>query len=167
MSTNKLNELTDEELLSLAQETRELPKDSYNFSKTSVENYLDLSEVVQSVTGKIYERIPTDLAYRHYIDWMKENFPAILPHDLNSFRNEMIKHCNHMISGDETYYFLIRYTSRYYQYADHPWNKERKRRAQSINTVHHRKKKYREKVKKNKELRYKQNLHAKSQKRIS
>lgn len=162
MSTNKLNELTDEELLSLAQETRELPKDVYNFNITSVENYLNLSEIIQSKKANVYERIPTDLAYLHYVDWLKDNFPAIIPHDLNSFRLEMYKHCNHMINGDGSCYFLIRSTARYHEYKDHPWNKERKRRAQSINTVHHRKKSYREKVKKNKRLRYKQNLYAKS-----
>ena len=92
-----INNLSDEELLELAQATGKLGQNVYDSGKSSVWNYNKILKLKNSLIDKPPYRVPLDLAYLHYIDWLKEKYPQILPHDLHSFSKEIIQYINHTI----------------------------------------------------------------------
>lgn len=133
-----INNLTEEELLVLAQNKKPLPKDAYESSKSSVYNYVKLLNFRMGTTDEIAFRVPLDLAYLHYSDWLTDNYPHILLHSLKLFSKEMIEYVNH-IKIKNIYYLIIRNCAQFRTYKTHPYNVFLKNRSRKLNNTWQRK----------------------------
>jgi hypothetical protein len=91
-----INDLSDEELLTLAQQTRSLDRTQYDYSESSILNYVRMVKFRSTMkTEKIY-RVPFSLMYMHYVDWMKENQPKLLVQSYSMFLDEVPQFFNYI-----------------------------------------------------------------------
>lgn len=158
------NKLSDEELLEIASHS---PKSGnkynkeYNIGKSSIDNYVNLCIKYQAKEDVITKRIPIDLAYMHYCDWLSLTRPEVMPHNLYTFRKEILLLVNHVIDND-TNYLLVNYTKQYRSYKDHPYNKMLMERERELNVE--KCARYRKRVKDGKPRKKKKKLYFKSSK---
>lgn len=76
-----------EELLELAQETRSLPKNRYDYGKPSIDNYVRMNKFKHTGDKAFLNRIPFSLLLMDYKQWMTTNYPEILIEtDYNFYR---------------------------------------------------------------------------------
>ena len=123
-----INNLTDAELLKIAQSTRELEQKVYDSGKSSVWNYNKIHAFKISFQDELPFRVPLDLAHQHYTDWLQDKYPHILPHDLQSFSKEIIGYVHHT-KIKNIYYLLIRNCAQFRKYKEHTFNQFLKERS--------------------------------------
>jgi len=117
-----IDNLSDEELLELAQATASLTNKVYDASKSSVWNYTNMNRFKNSIEDKVAFRVPLSLAYLHYKDWLLNNYPHILPHSQYEFSKEILLYIN-STSVKNVNFLLIRNCKEFRKYKDHPYNK--------------------------------------------
>lgn len=134
-----INELSDEELLTLAQQTSRLDKTQYDYSESSVMNYVRMVRFKLTMkTEKIY-RVPFSLMYMHYVDWMKKNQPKLLVQSYSRFLDEVPQFFNYIRTSSHGYCALInnhlmfrKYNHSYNEKIYHPcirakWNRYKRK----------------------------------------
>lgn len=129
-----INNLSEEELLALAQNTKALDKDIYNSGVSSVCNYVRLNKFKIGNIDEVAFRIPLDLAYIHYKDWFATNYPHIIVDSLALFSREIRDYINH-VRVKRLYYLLIRNCAQFRTYTDHWYNQYLKDRVRKKNAL--------------------------------
>lgn len=115
-----VNNLSDEELLQLAQETRKLRKTDYDYAETSVRNYMRMHRFQHTMNDDKIYRVPFTLMYMHYVDWMKTDFPSLLVQSYKMFITEVKSQFN-VLTLKNLHYALIRNHLMFRKY-DHKYN---------------------------------------------
>lgn len=115
-----VNNLSDEELLQLAQETRKLNKRDYDYADTSVNNYIRMHRFQHTMNDNKIYRVPFTLMYMHYVDWMKTNYPQLVIQNCKLFIRE-VKSGFNVLTVKNLHYALIKNHLMFRKY-DHKYN---------------------------------------------
>lgn len=124
-----IDKLTEAELLQLAQNVNSISNKEYDSGKSSIHNYAKMNKFKMGELDDVPFRVPLDLAYMHYKDWLTKSYPHILAHTPYNFNKEIIDYFNHIFVKNVCY-LLIRNCAQFRTYK-HPYNdflKERTRK---------------------------------------